>query len=679
MSEGSERGRWRELLRRLASPAVRLWGWVSARASRLVRPITPGPRAWRGATLGLLVGVLFLFMAHTWSLREQTRGDLGFVYVSLIVLAVTLLLAPVASLALFLLRWLRRVVGNPPLIFLWLLVSAYLSVRPFLWALDGRVGMLKAAALYALTWSLLGAGVFVLLGQKRARSSALRRGTAVTGLAVAALLAIVGLRWLYSDGSFEEDEVLAGERARPTVPSISLPNPGLPGPHEFATLTYGSGKDIRRQEYAEGADLITESVDGSPYVDGWKGFTGWSYTRFWGFDVEELPVQGRVWYPVTDEPSPLVLVVHGNHSMSEYSDPGYAYLGEHLASRGFILTSVDENFLNLSHATRSEVISGGGLKDEIDGRGWMLLQHLKVWREWNEDPESPFFGRVDLDRVALIGHSRGGEAVTVAAAFNRLSAYPDDALETFDFGFGIRSVVAFAPVDSSYRPRGDAVPLENINYLVLHGAHDSDVSSYLGARMMERIEFTDGEWWIKAGFYIDRANHGQFNTVWGNRDWVGLGAETLNVASLIPLEDQLTIARVVIGGFLEATLNGKDEYVALLKDPAAAGDWLPPTRYVTHVRESGDEYVATYEEDIDVLSTTLEGGRHVAENLTVWREELVGMKWRDLETTAGGPRLVPARGGELHDRAPRGPRPRRCRPQPDLLRRSTRRECRARR
>ena len=37
-----------------------------------------------------------------------------------------------------------------------------------------------------------------------------------------------------------------------------------------------------------------------------------------------------------------------------------------------------------------------------------------------------FHGKVDLDRIALIGHSRGGEAVAIAALFNRLPFYPDD-------------------------------------------------------------------------------------------------------------------------------------------------------------------------------------------------------------------------------------------------------------
>ena len=63
-------------------------------------------------------------------------------------------------------------------------------------------------------------------------------------------------------------------------------------------------------------------------------------------DEKHLPVNARVWYPDGPGPFPLVLIVHGNHDMRKFSDPGYAYLGEHLASRGFILASIDENFLN---------------------------------------------------------------------------------------------------------------------------------------------------------------------------------------------------------------------------------------------------------------------------------------------------------------------------------------------
>ena len=42
-------------------------------------------------------------------------------------------------------------------------------------------------------------------------------------------------------------------------------------------------------------------------------------------------------------------------------------------------------------------------------------EHLRLWREWQGDPENPLHGLADLDRIALIGHSRGGEAVATAA------------------------------------------------------------------------------------------------------------------------------------------------------------------------------------------------------------------------------------------------------------------------
>ena len=62
---------------------------------------------------------------------------------------------------------------------------------------------------------------------------------------------------------------------------------------------------------------------------------------------------------------PLVLVVHGNHDMKDFSDPGYAYLGELLASRGYIMVSVDMNFIN-------------GLSGENDGRGCQCVQKSAI-------------------------------------------------------------------------------------------------------------------------------------------------------------------------------------------------------------------------------------------------------------------------------------------------------------
>lgn len=53
--------------------------------------------------------------------------------------------------------------------------------------------------------------------------------------------------------------------------------------------------------------------------------------------------------------------------------------------------------------------------EEMPLRGWLLLQHLAQWQQWNDLSGNPFSNKVDMERIALIGHSRGGEAVVWAA------------------------------------------------------------------------------------------------------------------------------------------------------------------------------------------------------------------------------------------------------------------------
>ena len=53
------------------------------------------------------------------------------------------------------------------------------------------------------------------------------------------------------------------------VAPLDMPDPSQPGPYEVRTLFYGSGQDHRRPEYGAGVDLVTGSVDGSPFTNGW--------------------------------------------------------------------------------------------------------------------------------------------------------------------------------------------------------------------------------------------------------------------------------------------------------------------------------------------------------------------------------------------------------------------------
>ena len=413
-------------------------------------------------------------------------------------------------------------------------------------------------------------------------------------------------------------------------------NPAAPGPHRVLTLHYGSGTDKNRIEYRDSVSIVTEPVDASKLVS--LGESADSRNEYWGFPPDSFPLNARVWYPDTPGPHPLVLVVHGNHNMKDFSDPGYDWLGELLASRGYILASIDMNFVN------------GGIRGENDARGWLLLKHLQAWRRFAEDPNGPFHGKVDLDAIALIGHSRGGEAVGHAAAFNRLQRYPDDASLEFDFGFAIRGIVAIAPVDGQYLPADQRVPVEDVSYLVFHGSHDGDVTSFHGLRQFNRVRFNENrarlndaearldgdpsQGRFKSAVYVYRANHGQWNTVWGAHDNGPRSPRILDLRGLLPAEDQREFGRVFVSAFLDIVLKGNDRYRPLFRDHRVAGDWLPKTMYTTRFIDDTFLPIADFEEDIDVTTGSADGVRLHGEGFGTWREGRLDLRSSNRSNTS---------------------------------------------
>ncbi len=431
----------------------------------------------------------------------------------------------------------------------------------------------------------------------------------IVGTAVAATACAGSLELTPSDAA----TVLSGHH-------LDHPNPALPGPHDVITLYYGSGTDRNRAEYRDSVAITTETVDASKLVS--LGASAKSRNSYWGFSPDSFPINARVWYPDDPGPHPLVLVVHGNHNMRDFSDPGYDWLGELLASRGYILASVDMNFIN------------GGIRGENDGRGWLLLKHLQAWRRFNEDPDGPFFGRVDMGNIALIGHSRGGEAVALAAAFNPLTRYPDDAAFEFDFGFDIKAVIAIAPVDGQYLPADQRAPIRDVNYLVFHGSHDGDVTSFHGLRQFNRVGFSPGSGHFASAVYVYRANHGQWNTVWGAHDNGPRSPRILALDGLLPPADQREFGRVFVSAFLDITLKGDDRYRPLFRDHRVAGAWLPKTMYITRFMDSSFRPLADFEEDIDVTTGSAPGVTLHGADFSNWHEGRLNLRSSNRATTS---------------------------------------------
>ncbi|MEE4298206.1 MAG: hypothetical protein V2J24_02090 [Pseudomonadales bacterium] len=484
----------------------------------------------------------------------------------------------------------------------------------------------------ALVWVVL-ACAFGAVVLSRSRGDAFALAYRPGGVLLFALAAtsVAAASWivlsLVDDGAdpYETSFRTLGPDVPVAVTPIDAPDPASRGAHEVVRLSYGAGENPRRPEFGPRRDLTSRTVDARGLLPEWKGLRGRARERYWGFGLDAAPLNALVWAPRGEGPFPLVLVVHGNHGMEDVSDPGYAYLGELLASRGFIVASVDENYVNGSW-------SGDFRGREMALRAWLLLEHLALWRDWSVEHGHPFAGRVDMERIALVGHSRGGEAVSIAHAFDALPRHPDDATITFDYGFDIDALVAIAQVDQRYQRR---VELDDTSFLALQGSYDADEPAFHGLRQFNRIELTPGSGHFKAGLYVHGANHGQFNEGWGRKDYGPPSSWLLNLAPIIEPEVQRRVAAVSIAAFLEATLHDDDRYRALFRDPRRGAAWLPEGLYVHRYTDDSFVPVADFEEDIDVTSASLPGATIRTEGLALWREEPLRHRDDRLQGSAG--------------------------------------------
>ena len=578
--------------------------WLKKR----IKAITPGNNAVKGAALGLLIITAIFWLLFAIGTYTNLKDKWILLFFVVFVLVIILFA--------FLIRWVIKLLYNVPNFYkLALLITVpLLIIMSFDWVIP---------AILIILASLCGAVILVLKKTGIQNLSKSKKVVTLLGIFIG-FGGFITLAILYNQNGFDVDPLTNAARSSESkIEQIEAISPAKKGSYIVKTLTYGSGKDLHRPEYGDEVGIKTDSVNGLAFIDDWDGFGGWWREKYWGFNSKSLPINARVWYPEGEGPFPLALIVHGNHSMQDYSDTGYEYLGELLASKGIILASVDENFINGSW---SNIF--GGLDKENDARGWLLLEHLKVWHKWNKTENNLFFNKIDTSNLALIGHSRGGEAVAHAAMFNTLPFYPDDASVKFDYNYSIKSIVAIAPVDGQYEPGNSRTEISDINYFVIHGAQDADVNSFMGSQQYERVKFKDSLYHFKSGVYVYGANHGQFNTSWGNNDTGNPFLGLLNLKQLISAEDQLEIAKVYIGSFLDITLKNKNDYLPLFMDARKGKDWLPNTIYLNQFEDSNLQPIANFNEDFDVSTITQAGGKANSENLSVWREQEIKLKWQ---------------------------------------------------
>ncbi|UMG93582.1 hypothetical protein [Nocardioides sp. TF02-7] len=110
-------------------------------------------------------------------------------------------------------------------------------------------------------------------------------------------------------------------------------------------------------------------------------------------------------------------------------------------------------------------------------------------------------GKLDMTRIGLMGHSRGGDAVTSFIDYNRI--------RTDGPRYPLRGVISLAPVDYERKaPYGTP-------YMAILPWCDGDVSNLQGARFYERGQYRNGnDPFPRIQSSQLGANHNWYNTVW---------------------------------------------------------------------------------------------------------------------------------------------------------------------
>lgn len=573
--------------------ALSAWtGWVGQWGRRMLQEAGPGARG----ALAAVAAASVISVATAASVAHLGLGVAGDAAAALLLMAVrTIGIAVPALVAARLTRWHRLATWSLP-VALGLAATSTIHLL-----LPAPYTILYVAALLTLVaWA--GAALARLRAAldgtpKRRRRRAIQAATALTALAAAAA-------WLGSDGPGA-----ASTHARTSMAGVPADAPGESLPRKAATpsawrvrhFTYGSATPQRRELYASLTDLVTRTVDLSSELGAFRGWQAKVHARYWGFPLAQAPLNGHVWHPDGPGPFPVVVLVHGLHSTGSPSEEGFGYLAESLAGRGYVVMSVDQNFLNGPWIAVRE--------REMAARVKLLAHHLELLREWNAAPRSPLHGLLDLDRIALAGHSRGGEAAAaLAASWDGSSDMAPSA------------VIALAPTDQLLPP-ASSYQERTFSYLVLQGAQDADVAVFVGTSRFQRLPLPQGSGHFKAAVYVAGANHVHFNSLWGSDDVRSPLAWLLNRRAVMPAAEQQRLTSVLATAFLEAALRGDDSSRSVFRGARMAADLLQPHRTVVRFQDDQLRLVDTFDEDDHPGTTTAPGGTHVARHLDVWQEE----------------------------------------------------------
>jgi hypothetical protein len=267
---------------------------------------------------------------------------------------------------------------------------------------------------------------------------------------------------------------------------------------------------------------------------------------------------------------PLVVVVHGNGPLGGYL--GYEYLLPHLAANGFIAASI--------HLEPNE---------QGTDRARVLRRHLEIL--------FGMFGAHAADNIGIMGHSRGGEAVVIAARLNQQETW----------GYNINAVVSLAPTNQyTFEHFGGAWAAP---YLVIYGSLDGDLAG-ISDTGFELYDHASGM--NKSMAFVYRSCHDRYNTVWDSGDLYFGQLTPTDQAAVLSDDSHHKIAMGYMAAFFRQHLLGQTQWAGIFR-----GEWVPAAV------EASDANMKIYVQYEDTTVRTVDDfeGSHTA---TSWQTDSLG-------------------------------------------------------
>ena len=285
--------------------------------------------------------------------------------------------------------------------------------------------------------------------------------------------------------------------------------------------------------------------------------------------------------PLKRQTFPLVLMSHGYGGWSTQ----FSNLAEHIASRGYVVASIDHQDLPVSGIGTALLSFGNVLVDRTLDQRQILAQILAGAR----DKKTPYLAQIDPQAVGLIGYSMGGYGAiaTAGAAYtfdsSPMSNIPKDAQTRLrDAAIQpapIKALVTFAPWGGQPDSRAwTAKAVANIKVPVLLVAGNQD----------DVVNFKQGVSWLYDSMtgtarYMLVYREARHNIV-GNDFALGKNERSAAYEFLkepVWRSDRLNaINQHFVTAFLDLTLKGDASKRAYLNVPTVdsnAGEW--PTSF----------------------------------------------------------------------------------------------------